>query len=119
MARTHDNSTNTIKVMMATAGQRCVHGIDSRFCAVCNRVSRVARPRAAIGSVPLPEILAFLEAEHIRAKPKAIADALGVGVRTLAGQLDTLAAADAGAPIIATGTELLLRLTAWKAARKD
>jgi hypothetical protein len=67
----------------------------------------------------LPEILAFLAAEQVRAKPKAIADALGVGVRTLAGQLDADTGVDAGAPIISTGTELLMRMAAWKVKRKD
>ena len=48
------------------AGTRCVHGIDSRFCAVCNRTSKTSRPFSAIGSVTLPEIQEFLKAEQAR-----------------------------------------------------
>jgi hypothetical protein len=96
---------------------RCVHGIDSRFCAVCNRVSKAGRPRGAISAVTLPEILAFLDAEQIRAAPRAIAEVLGVDARTLAAQLEGGTAADETAPIISSSTELLMRLTVWKAAR--
>ena len=97
-------------------GVRCVHGMDSRFCAVCNRRSAFA-PRGAIGSVTLPEILEFLNAEHARAAPRAIAEVLGIDARALAAQLGADAAADAASPTISSGTELLMRLTAWKAKR--
>ena len=96
---------------------RCVHGIDSRFCAVCNRTSQASRPRGAIGSVALPEILAFLDAEQIRAAPRAIAEVLGVDSRTLAAHIGTDTTKDGALPIISSGTELLMRLTAWKADR--
>ena len=102
-----------------TTGLRCVHGIDSRFCAVCNRRSAFAAPRGAIGSVTLPEILEFLNAEHARAAPRAIAEVLGIDARTLAAQLGADAAADAASPTISSGTELLMRLTAWKAKHND
>jgi hypothetical protein len=98
---------------------RCVHGIDSRFCSICNRRSAFAAPRGAISSVTLPDILEFLEAEQIRAAPRAIAEIIGVDARTLAAQLDADTAADGVAPDISSGTELLMRLTAWKAKRSS
>jgi hypothetical protein len=97
---------------------RCVHGIDSRFCAVCNRTSKASRPRGAIGSVALPEILEFLNAEKVRAAPRAIADVLGVDARTLAAHIGADTTEAGALPTIASGTELLMRLTAWKADRK-
>jgi hypothetical protein len=100
-----------------TAGTRCVHGIDSRFCAVCNRTSKASRAAGAIGSVTLPEIQEFLKAEQARATARAIADVLGIDSRTLAAQLGGDAAEDGSAPSISSGTELLMRLTAWKARR--
>ena len=100
------------------AGTRCVHGIDSRFCAVCNRTSKASRSLSAIGSVTLPEIQAFLEAEHARATARAIAEVLGVDSRTLAAQLGVDTADDGSAPRISSGTELLMRLTTWKAKRE-
>src|SRR5882757_9277783 len=98
---------------------RCVHGIDARFCSICNRRSAFAAPRGAIGSVTLPEILEFLDVERVRAAPRAIAEVLGVDSRTLAAQLKADLAADGGSPIISSGTELLMRLTAWKAKRNE
>jgi len=95
-------------------GTRCVHGIDSRFCAVCNRTSKTSRAVSAIGSVTLPEIQAFLKAEEARATARAIAEVLGVNSRTLTAQLGD-SAQDGGAPAISSGTELLMRMTAWKA----
>ena len=99
------------------AGTRCVHGIDNRFCAVCNKTSNASRPRGAIGAATLPEIQAFLETEHARATARAIAEVLGVDSRTLTAQLGTDAADDGSVPRISSGTELLMRLTAWKAKR--
>ena len=98
-------------------GSRCVHGLDSRFCAVCNKTSAAGRPRSAIGSATLPEILEFLDAEQVRATRRAIADVLGVGSSALSGQLEADPVEDGSAHIISSGTELLMRLTAWKAKR--
>jgi hypothetical protein len=95
-------------------GTRCVHGIDNRFCAVCNRKSKTGRAAGAIGSVTLPEIQDFLKAEQARATARAIAEVLGVDSRTLTAQLGD-AAQDGSAPTISSGTELLMRMTAWKA----
>ena len=81
------------------AGTRCVHGIDSRFCAVCNRASKAkaAPPRIAIGD-PLPEIQEFLKVEgRASATPRAIADVLGVNPRSLAAQLGVETADDGSA----------------------
>ena len=65
----------------------CVHGIDDRFCAVCNRTSGASRPRAAIGSVDLPEILRFLNQEQLRATYGAVAEVLGVIPRAMGARL--------------------------------
>ena len=99
------------------AGTRCVHGIDSRFCAVCNRTSKTSRPFSAIGSVTLPEIQEFLKAEQMCATARAIAEVLGVDARALTAQLGVDAADEGGVPRISSGTELLMRLTTWKAKR--
>jgi hypothetical protein len=104
---------------MATAGQRCVHGLDSRFCAVCNRTSKVSRPRGAIGSATLPEILEFLNAEQVRATYGAVGDVLSVAPRALVGQLGDRIAEDGETNVISSGLELVMRMTAWKAARKN
>ena len=73
---------------------RCVHGIDSRFCAVCNKVSRAAAPRGAIG------------------------DVIGLTPRALAGQLGDRTGEAGDANVISSGMELALRMTNWKAARR-
>ena len=92
--------------------------MDSRFCAVCNRTSKASRAANAMGSVTLPEIQEFLKAAQARAEPRAIADVLGVDARTLAAQLGPAAADEGETSTISSGTELLLRMTAWKAKRK-
>jgi hypothetical protein len=99
-------------------GTRCVHGIDSRFCAVCNRTSKASRPLSAIGSVTLPEIQEFLKAEQAHATVRAIAEVLGVDSRALAAQLGADGTVEGSVPRISSGTELLMRLTAWKARRE-
>ncbi len=124
------------------AGTRCVHGIDSRFCAVCNRASKASRAAAAIGSVTLPEILEFLNAEQVRATYGAVGELLGVIPRAMGARLGPhteerswIVNADTGLPtdysqsemhpslrrrneIIDSGTGLLMRMTAWKAKRE-
>jgi alkylated DNA nucleotide flippase Atl1 len=120
---------------------RCVHGIDSRFCAVCNKVSAFGRPRAAIGSATLAEILEFLNAEQVRATYGAVAALLGVIPRGMGAQLGPhtqerswIVNADTGLPtdyskeethpllqrkadVISSGMELAMRMTTWKTAR--
>ena len=120
---------------------RCIHGIDSRFCANCNRRSPFATPRGAMGSVTLAEILVFLNAEQIRATYGAVGDVLGIPGIGMGAQLgphsiqaswvvnastglpsgyadpDLHPALFSNAEVIASGIELAMRLTAWKAGR--
>jgi hypothetical protein len=124
------------------AGNRCVHGIDDRFCAVCNRTSKTSRPRGAIGSATLPEILAFLNAAQLRATYRAVGDLIGVSPiamgRTLGPhtvEASWIVSAATGLPtdygkdemhpsllrtdeIIDSGTGLVMRMAAWKAKRE-
>ena len=62
----------------------CIHGIDSRFCAVCNK--QIAPPRRAIGNVSLEEILQFLNEEEVRATYGAVAEVLGLIARSIDGE---------------------------------
>jgi hypothetical protein len=118
---------------------RCVHGLDGRFCAVCNRISRAGRASGAIGGVDLPDILRFLNDEQIRATYSAVGEVLGIAPRAMGGQLGPhsadrswIVSAGTGLPtgysegdmhpslcrrdeIIRTGTELIMRMTQWKA----
>src|SRR5437868_10748276 len=96
--------------------ERCAHGLDSRFCAVCNRVSIFGRPRGALASATLPEVLAFLDAEQVRATYGAVGEVVGLSPRALAGQLGDRAGEDADPNVISSGMELALRMTSWKAA---
>jgi hypothetical protein len=127
--------------------RQCVHGLDARFCSLCNKPQRgqlrSAVPSAAIGVVTLPEILEFLNHQQIRATYGAVAEVLGVIPRSMGAWLGphrveaswVVSAAD-GLPtdyaeadmhpallsknaIISKGSDLILRMTAWKAARRD
>jgi hypothetical protein len=124
-------------------GNRCVHGIDDRFCAVCNRTSKTSRPRGAIGSATLPEILAFLNAAELRATSRAVGDLIGVSPIAMGRALGPhtveaswIVSAATGLPtdyrkdemhpsllrtdeIIDTGTGLIMRMTAWKAQAEN
>jgi len=126
-----------------TTGVRCAHGIDSRFCAVCNRTSKASRPRGAIGSATLPEILEFLNAEQVRATYGAVGELLGVIPRAMGTQLGPhtaerswIVSAGTGLPtdysrdemhpallrtdeVIGSGIALAMRLSAWKATRNE
>jgi len=121
----------------------CIHGLDSRFCAVCNRTSNAGRPRGAIGSATLPEILEFLNAEQVRATYGAVGELLGIVPRAMGTQLGPrtverswIVSAGTGLPadysqeemhpsllrtdeIIGSGIALAMRLSAWKAKRSD
>jgi hypothetical protein len=66
----------------------CVHGIDDRFCAVCNR-TRDPQPRNALGDVSLDEILQFLNHDKVRATYGAVAEVLGVIPRSMGARLGT------------------------------
>jgi hypothetical protein len=93
---------------------RCPHGLDARFCALCNKVSAFGLPRAAIAAVTLADIERFLESEDARATRRAVGDALGIGAAALrdAGSSRIVDAGDD--TVIASGTALLMRMTAWK-----
>src|SRR4029078_11172795 len=112
------------------------------FCAVCNRTSATSRPRSAVGSVDLPDILRFLNQEQVRATYGAVGEALVVIPRAIGARLGPhtrerswIVNAETGLPtdysrddmhpalfraneIISSGTELVMRMTAWK-TRQD
>jgi len=121
------------------SAERCVHGLDARFCSLCNgQHSAPARPRAALGNARLDEILRFLNANHIRATYGAVGEVVGVVPRALGVALghrrpeaSWVVNAANGVPtdyapgeihpalfsdphVITTGHELLLRMAAWK-----
>ena len=123
-------------------GERCIHGIDARFCAVCNRPKTAHRPRAAIAQTTLDEILRFLNTEHIRATYSAVAEVLGVAPMSLDVRLggrrveaSWIVNATDGRPtdyapdhwhpallesdILTSGAALALRMSAWKAKSRS
>src|SRR5262249_2632087 len=80
--------TSTLKDGRTMAGTRCIHGMDSRFCAICNRSSRSVAPAAAATTeVSLADILQCLNDERIRATYKAVSKVLGVPARSVGGLL--------------------------------
>ena len=101
------------------SAERCVHGLDARFCSLClGQHSAPARPRAALGNARLDEILRFLNANQIRATYGAVGEVVGVIPRALGVALghrcpeaSWVVNAANGVP---TGHELLLRMAAWK-----
>ena len=62
-------------------GVQCVHGMDSRFCAICNQATRGAGSSSS--GTSLAEIVEFLNAEHVRATYGAVAALIGVGPRSV------------------------------------
>jgi len=120
---------------------RCIHGLDRRFCAPCNKGGAASRPRGAIGGVDLPEILRFLNEEQVRVTYGAVGEVLGIIPRALGGRLGCrtperswIVNAETGLPtdyskdemhpslfrtddMISSGMELVMRMTAWKAER--
>ena len=60
----------------------CIHGLDARFCATCNRADK-STSRRGVGSTSLAEILAFLNDEQVRATDGAVAEVLGVSPRSI------------------------------------
>jgi len=65
--------------------ERCVHGLDRRFCALCNKRELPGGKDAAT----LDEILAFLNDEQVRATYGAVAEVLGVIPRSMGARLGT------------------------------
>ena len=122
---------------------RCVHGMDSRFCAICNRNSR-SGPRASAGAsdTSLMEILRFLNEARTRATYGAVAAVVGVPSRSIGGLLGArrqeaswVVNGETGLPtdyeqvdmhpdlfatssVIRTGHELTLRIALWRAQAK-
>jgi len=60
----------------------CVHGIDERFCAACNRTAKSAGS-GTIGRATLEDVLTLLNAEQIRATYGAVGEVIGVTPRAL------------------------------------
>ena len=60
----------------------CIHGLDARFCAACNRQDK-SKSRSAAASTSLEEILTFLNDEQVRATYGAVAELLGVNPRSM------------------------------------
>jgi len=94
---------------------RCIHGMDSRFCAVCNKVSAFGNPRGAVGAVTLADVERFLESEDARATRRAVGDALGIGGHALQATGSSRIVDGGGEDVIATGPALLMRMTVWNA----
>ena len=122
---------------------RCVHGMDSRFCAICNRTSRSGlRAPADAGDTSLIEILRFLNEARTRATYGAVAAVVGVPSRSIGGVLGArrpeaswVVNSETGLPtdyeqvdlhpdlfatssVIRTGHELTLRIALWRAQAK-
>jgi hypothetical protein len=126
---------------------KCVHGIDNRFCAVCNRASAKTPKtpsRVAASDVSLDEILRFLNDEQVRATYGAVAEVLGLMPIAVSGdrlgprrpEASWIVSAENGLPtgynqdewhpallakadIISSGRVLVLRLASWRAAQKS
>lgn len=118
---------------------RCLHGLDSRFCAACNRTVR-GRPGAtpAAGATSVDEILRMLNDTRTRATYGAVAAVLGAPARSMGAMLghrrpeaSWVVNADTGLPtdydqatwhpellassaVIRSGHELTLRLALWR-----
>lgn len=120
----------------------CIHGIDARFCAACNR-GAAQRARSAVGQCSLEEILRFVSDQHVRVTYGAVAEVLGVNPRAIGGVLGPrrpeaswIVNAGTGLPtdysedewdpallsqaeIISSGRALILRIAAWRGARRN
>ena len=120
---------------------RCIHGMDSRFCSLCNRPRNLAKNTARRGhghDASLAEIIRFLNHEQVRATYGAVAKVLGIIPRTMGSRLGPrcveaswIVSTATGLPIdygedemhpallqkvdvITTGSELTKRMSAWK-----
>ncbi len=119
----------------------CIHGIDSRFCANCNKTSKTTRSRNSIAAVSLEDILRFLNEEQVRATYGAVAEVLRVFPISMGARLGPrrpeaswIVNAFNGLPtdysedewhpallsqgeVIASGRVLALRLSKWRGTR--
>jgi hypothetical protein len=116
----------------------CIHGIDSRFCAVCNKPEKGTPSRNRVANVSLDEVLRFLNEQQVRATYGAVAEVLGVIPRSMGLRLgprrpeaswivngynglptdysedEWHPALLSHAEVISSGRELVLRLAKWK-----
>jgi alkylated DNA nucleotide flippase Atl1 len=121
---------------------RCVHGLDPRFCSLCQKAAGTHGSSLAAARVTLPEILAFLNEKEIRATYGAVAGVLGLPPRSLGAALGSrrpeaswIVNAESELPtdydhthihpalfrrseVIRTQYELVLRMSAWKTRRR-
>ena len=122
-------------------GVQCLHGMDPRFCSLCNRPRNLAKnsaKRLQGHDASLPEIIRFLNHEQVRATYGAVAKVLGIIPRTMGSKLGPrcveaswIVSTATGLPIdygedemhpallkkidvITTGPELTKRMSAWK-----
>jgi len=120
---------------------RCLHGMDSRFCSICNRPKNLVKNTARRGQgheASLAEIIRFLNHEQVRATYGAVAKVLGLVPRTMGTKLGRrcveaswIVSTATGLPsdygvdemhpallqkveVITTGGELTKRMAAWK-----
>lgn len=115
--------------------------MDERFCSICRPVTASRSPARQSGDVTLDEVLAFLNAEEVRATYGAVAGVLGVapvGMGAVLGarrpEASWVVGADTSLPagyeqsdwhpallrradVIRTANELRLRLALWRAKR--
>ena len=128
-----------------TTGARCVHGLDTRFCSICNKGTREGeagvRRRGSVGDASLSEIIRFLNDQRVRATYGAVAEVLGVIPRSMGARLGGRAhveeaswvvSKETGLPtdyaehemhpalrrnsdIITSGVDLMKRLSVWRA----
>ena len=127
----------------AMSGSRCVHGLDVRFCSLCDKQEPVRRAGSRPVSTDDPdlvEIVRFLNEEKVRATYGAVAYliggiAQGVGARltrlySMSPEASWVVNAETGLPtgydqsqwhldllsknsIIRTGSELEMRMSVW------
>ncbi len=122
------------------ADVQCLHGMDPRFCSLCNRPRNLVKnsTKRQGHDASLPEIIKFLNHEQVRATYGAVAKVLGVIPRTMGSKLGPrcveaswIVSTATGLPIdygedemhpdllkkidvITTGSELTKRMSAWK-----
>ena len=121
---------------------RCLHGLDPRFCSICNKPNSAidGRRRRPVENATLAEIIGFLNHQQVRATYGAVAETLGViprsvgallgprhieaswivnaatGLPTDYGEHEMHPALRRSTEIITSGSELVRRLSAWKAS---
>src|SRR5258705_8629231 len=121
--------------------ERCPHGMDRRFCAICNKSTRAGASvfRSVAASQPsLNTIVEFLNHEEIRATYGAVAGVLGVNAQSIGAMLGArrveaswIVNAESGLPtgydqsqvhpalfknlaVIMSASELTLRMSIWQ-----